>query len=352
MKKPGSSYRKNYLLILVFLVLISILFVIALFVSYYLNAKYVENEFSSKKIDVYEQTIKPYNDLFLNKIPEMTSYQGFLDSTSAAKYVSVVFHDYPFVNKVLFYDMLIGNQQNSTVVKNNLGITIKAIYRYVPLKGAVSGLRIWNTSGEDDFRQMAIKLSDYIAFSDTSRGSTQDEIFKTFYDVKSNQISYSNILRREDVKIFRELRNQSSTSSSKQNMMIFFLDPHLLKIRNPHKELYQNITIQPVVYDPPDNESRSLITEVPLPGAFSNFKLYFKSTTGYLNTEINRRFMPIGALVLLIYCFLVLLGWLIYRNLNANLKLFKLQYDFINNFTHEFKNACQCNKNRGVEFER
>jgi two-component system phosphate regulon sensor histidine kinase PhoR len=47
--------------------------------------------------------------------------------------------------------------------------------------------------------------------------------------------------------------------------------------------------------------------------------------------------MPIGALVLLIYCFLVLIGWLIYRNLNVNIKLFKLQYDFINNFTHEFK---------------
>jgi two-component system phosphate regulon sensor histidine kinase PhoR len=42
-------------------------------------------------------------------------------------------------------------------------------------------------------------------------------------------------------------------------------------------------------------------------------------------------------LVLLIYVFLVLIGWLIYRNLNVNLRLFKLQYDFINNFTHEFK---------------
>src|SRR6201985_1044218 len=47
--------------------------------------------------------------------------------------------------------------------------------------------------------------------------------------------------------------------------------------------------------------------------------------------------MPIGALVILIYGFLVLIGWLIYRNLSVNLKLFKLQYDFINNFTHEFK---------------
>ena len=42
-------------------------------------------------------------------------------------------------------------------------------------------------------------------------------------------------------------------------------------------------------------------------------------------------------MVLLLYAFLVLIGWLINRNLNVNLKLFKLQYDFINNFTHEFK---------------
>jgi len=95
--------------------------------------------------------------------------------------------------------------------------------------------------------------------------------------------------------------------------------------------------VQPVVYDPVDAENDNLVTEVALPGAFADFKLYFSSAKNYLTTETNRRFMPIGALVLLIYCFLVLVGWLIYRNLNFNIKLFKLQYDFINNFTHEFK---------------
>jgi two-component system phosphate regulon sensor histidine kinase PhoR len=47
--------------------------------------------------------------------------------------------------------------------------------------------------------------------------------------------------------------------------------------------------------------------------------------------------MPTAGIVILIYIFIVVIGWLIYRNLNVNLKLFKLQYDFINNFTHEFK---------------
>jgi two-component system phosphate regulon sensor histidine kinase PhoR len=338
MKGPKNIYRKNFSLIIIFLILISVTFVIALFVSYSLNAKYVENEFDSKKIDVLEQTIKPYNDLFQNKIPEITSYQGFLDSASAAKYAGVVFHDYPFVNKVIFYDVRIGNQQNSTVIRNNLGISIKAMYQYSPKNGHVSGLRIWNTTDEDDFKQMATKLSDYIAFSDTTRGSTQAEVYKTFYDVKPDQISYSNILRREDVKEFRELQKLGNPSSYyKQNMMTFFLDPYLLKVKNSHKELYQNISIEPVVYDALDNQSGNLNTEVSMPGAFSDYKLFFSSARGYLTAEINRRFMPIGALVLLIYCFLVLIGWLIYRNLNVNIKLFKLQYDFINNFTHEFK---------------
>jgi two-component system phosphate regulon sensor histidine kinase PhoR len=338
MKRQDNTYRKNFSLIIIFLVLISVTFIIALFVSYNLNVKYVENEFTSKKINVQEQTTKPYYNLFQNKIPEITSYQGFLDSASAARYADSVFHNFNFVRKIVFYDVQIGNQKSSTIVKNKLGISINAIYQYMPKNGKVLGLRIWNTTDEPDFDQMASKLSNYITSSDTSHGTSQDEIFRSFYDVKPGKISYSNILRREDVKILRELQKHPNSSSfAKQNMMTFFLNPYLLKVKNTHKELYNEVSIQPVVYDPPDNQAGNLITDVPLPGAFSDYKLYFKSPPGYLTTEINRRFMPIGALVLLIYCFLVLIGWLIYRNLSVNIKLFKLQYDFINNFTHEFK---------------
>src|ERR1700679_879192 len=105
MKRTQNIYRKNFSLIIIFLALISVTFVIALFVSYSLNQKYVENEFSSKKIDVLEQTTKPYNDLLLNKIPEITSYQGYLDSTLAGKYADSVLRDYRFVRRIVFYDM-------------------------------------------------------------------------------------------------------------------------------------------------------------------------------------------------------------------------------------------------------
>lgn len=334
-----NVYRKNFSLIIIFLVLISVTFVVALFVSYNLTAKYVENEFASKKIEVLEQTIKPYNDFFQNKIPEITSYQGFLDSTSAAKYAASVFHDYAFVKKIVFYDVLIGSKTPITIRRNNLDISVKAIFQYWYQNGKIYSARQSRPADESDFKEMGDKLSNFIAFSDTSRVSTQDELFKTFWDVKPDKITYTNILRREDIKIYRELqqRDNITSASYKQNMMTFHLDPYLLKVKNTRHELYQNVSIQPVVYDPIDSEGGKLITEVSFPGAFSDYKLFFSSGQGYLTAEINRRFMPIGAVVLLISLFLVLIGWLIYRNLNVNMKLFKLQYDFINNFTHEFK---------------
>ncbi|WP_183563286.1 sensor histidine kinase [Mucilaginibacter sp. SP1R1] len=333
-----NVYRKNFSLIVIFLVLISVTFVVALFISYNLTSKYVENEFASKKIEVLEQTIKPYNEFFQNKVPEITSYQGFLDSASAAKYAASVFHDYAFVKKITFYDVLIGSKTHITVRKNNLDISVKSVYQYWYQGHRVHGNKQTRPADESDFKEMAVKLSNYIAFSDTSRVSSQDELFKTFWDVKPDKITYSNILRREDVKIYRELQHHNTVSASyKQNMMSFQLDPYLLKVKNSRHELYQTVSIQPVVYDPVDSQGDKMITEVSFPGAFSDYKLFFSSEQGYLTAEINRRFMPIGAIVLLISLFLVLIAWLIYRNLNVNLKLFKLQYDFINNFTHEFK---------------
>jgi len=339
MKLHKGVYRKNFSLIIVFMVLISVTLVIALMISYNLTSKYVENEFASKKIDVLDETIKPYNDFFLNKIPEITLYQGYLTSASAANYSTSVFHAYHFVEKVSFYEIAIGSKPVQLKDGNNLDIAIKSVYEYRIRNGAVVGTPRTNDIYNEDFRDMATKLNDYIANSDTTRGSTPDEIFKTFYDVKPDKISYMNILRREDVKIYRDLQQHIQPGVAyKQNMMTFLLDPYMLKVKNSHRELYQSISIKPVVYYPLDNApGDNITTEVAFPGAFSNYKLYFKSANGYLTAESNRRFMPIGGTIILIYLFLMLIGYLIYRNLKINLRLFKLQYDFINNFTHEFK---------------
>jgi len=336
MRAKNNAYRTNFSLITAFLVLITITLIIAIFVSYKLAGKYVENEFASKKIEVLDQTIKPYYNFFQIQIPEITSYQGFLDSASAANYSDTVFKSYPFVRGVLFYDIQIGNSNETPQNEND--IAVKAVYRYKPKKGGVIGIRELANANDNDFKQMAIKLKTFINVADTSRLPTQDEIFKTFYNVNPDKISYLNIPRREDIKIYRSiLKNSNSQAFGKQNMMTFSLDPHFLMVNNTHQELYQEVTIQPVVYDPLDVENGKIITEAALPGAFSNFKLYFSSSREHLDKEINRRYLPIGAMLLLIYFFLVLISYLIYRNLNVNLKVFKLQYDFINNFTHEFK---------------
>jgi len=338
MHRQQNPYRKSFLLLTAFLVLITVSLIIAVIISYNLTAKYVDNEFSSKKIEVQEQTIKPYTDFFQIKIPEITSYQGFLDSASAANYSATVFKSYPFVRRVLFYDMQIGKPGATTRLINKAGISVKAIYQFKPEHDRVKGFKDMAWTNTEDFREMALKLSNFISVADTSRLPTQDEIFRTFYNVTPDKISYLNIPRREDIRIYQSLlTNQNSKAFYKQNMMTFLLDAHRLKVKNTHPELYQQVTIQPVVYDPLDVDGNRRITEVTLPGAFSNFKLYFSSTNEHLKHEIDRRFLPIGAIVLLIYTFLILICWLIYRNLDVNLKVFKLQYDFINNFTHEFK---------------
>jgi two-component system phosphate regulon sensor histidine kinase PhoR len=325
------------------MVLISVTFVVALIVAYNLTSAYVQNEFASKKIDVLEETVKPYNDFFLNKIPEITSYQGYLTYNSAADYSTSVFNDYPFVRYIVFYELAIGSAAKSHEKEHKLSIDIESAHQFRRrkniIKGAPRGIPPKRIAAKEDFNTMADKLNDFIAFSDTSREATQDEIFKAFYDVKPEKISYLNILRREDVKIYRGLLDHVQPGVVyRQNMMTFLLDAYHLKVNNTHKELYQSVTIKPVVYYPLENDaSNNMITEVALPGALSDYKLFFKSTKEYLIDETNRRFMPIGGIVLLIYMFLILIGYLIYRNLKINMQLFKLQYDFINNFTHEFK---------------
>ena len=338
MHESSTVYRKNFSLIIAFLVLISVTFIIALFISYSLTDRYVENEFAAKKIDVQEQTIKSYNDFFQNRIPEITFYHGFLDSASASRYANSVFKDYPFVTRIVFYDVAISKPINSELEGRQLGINLKSIYEYSLKDGKLDVTRKGRPEDYSDFETMADKLNNFVTVADTSREPTQDDKFTTFYGIQSRKISYLNILSREEVKLYRDLQKGNNPASVyKQNMLTFDLDQSLLKVRNPHPELYKNISIRPVVYDPIENENSNITTESPLSGAFSNYKLYLSSPKFYLDTEVDRRFLPIGAMVLLIYVFLVTISWLIYRNLNVNMRLFKLQYDFINNFTHEFK---------------
>ncbi len=340
MKGHTTVYRKNSLLIIAFLSLVTTTLIVGLIVGYKLTAQNVENDFAAKKNNVVDKSvIGPYNDFYRNKIFEINLYSGLLDSSSAANYADSVFHNFKFVTKMVFYQVVVGSQDKGYAGNNNsLGVSARSIYEYFPNKGKEVRLKNEDEINANDFRQMADKLNDYIARYDTLKGPGPDEQ-SVFYNTRPGKISFLNIPANADLKTYHDLqRVKYSTSFYRQNMVTFYLDPYKLKIKNVHPELYNAISIKQVAYDPPDIDHTKLITdEVALPGAFSDYKLYFTSPKNYLNSEIYHRFLPIAGVLLLIYSVFMLIGWLIYRNLSVNLKMFKLQYDFINNFTHEFK---------------
>lgn len=340
-----GGYRKNFSLILTFIILMSVLFLLSLGLAYRFSTKYIENEFVSEKVNVLEQSIKTYNDFFQKKLPEVSFYNGYLDSATAAALVDTVLLEYPFVSKVIFYDSEVSN----IPVDNGLNIGKfsfgpKNIYQFgslVPL----DSIRLFSRNDTrnfivgDDFNALALKVVSYIESLDTTRIPSQDELFSNFSNVRSNKITYLNIPGFEDLKAYKEMMRKDLPANPvyQQDMLSFHLDPYKIQIINTRPLLYQYIKIEPLTYDPLDTSALHLSTEITLPGPFSDYKLYFVSSKSFLDREIFSYFLPIALAIFFFYGILILVAVLIYRNLNINQKMFKLQYDFINNLTHEFK---------------
>lgn len=342
-KKTG--YRKNFSLILTFIVLMSVLFCLSLYLAYNFSKKYIENEFVSEKVNVLEQSIKPYNDFFQKKLPEVSYYNGYLDSATAASFVDTVLLEYPFVSKVVFYDSEVKNTPVSDGLNTGkFSFGPKDIYQFGSLIPQDSVLLFSRENTRnfivgDDFNTLALKLASYIESLDTTKVPDQDELFSNFSNVRSNKITYLNIPRMEELKAYkRMLRTELDPQPVyQQDMMCFHLDPYKIKIINSRPLLYQFIKIQPLTYDPLDTSQAYLSTEITLPGPFSDYKLYFISSKSFVDKEIRSYFLPIAMAILVFYGIVVLVAFLIYRNLNINQRMFKLQYDFVNNLTHEFK---------------
>jgi len=348
MKEYQQTYRKNFSLVIIFLILITAALGGALFLAYKLTSKYVENEFASQKIEVLEETVKPYNDFFQNKIPEISFYQGYLDSAQATKYIDTIFRKFNFVDRVVFYDAAISNHNIPDGIRvNNFSLGPKAVYQFarnlhqdsVVLFKKDKPTSTFSLKTGDEFNKMAIKFSGFIESADTTRALNDSDRFNVFYSIMSERITYMNIPRREELKIYKDLMSTDQKFSPvyELDMFSFYLDPLKLKIKNTRPELYQSINIKPLVYESLENNSEIISNDLPLSGPFSDYKLYFSSSKSFLQKEINSRFMPIAGGLLVSYFVLVLIAYLIFRNLNINSKLFKLQYDFINNLTHEFK---------------
>jgi two-component system phosphate regulon sensor histidine kinase PhoR len=69
-KPQKNSYRKNYALIPIFIVVLTITFFIALFFGYKFTQKVIESQFVTDKVEVLEDALKPYNELIFTKIPQ------------------------------------------------------------------------------------------------------------------------------------------------------------------------------------------------------------------------------------------------------------------------------------------
>ena len=340
-----SGYRKNFHLIITFIILISGLLILSLFFVYNFSKKYIENEFVSEKVKVLEESIKPYNDFFQNKLPEVSYYNGYLDSATTAKYVDTLLMAYPFVSKVVFYDAEIRN----SLVSNGLNTGYfsfgpKAIYQfgtYIP----ADSVKLFSAENNrsftrgDDFNTLGIKFISFIEGIDTAKAPTQDQLFSNLSIVRSNKITYLNFPRFEDLKVYKQMlrRKLDPAPVYQQDMLSFHLDPFKIEIINNYKNLYQNIRIEPLTYDPLETAWDYESTEIALPGPFSDYKLYFISAKTFIKKEILYYFLPIALVVIIFYAILIFVAYLIYRNLNINHRMFKLQYDFVNNLTHEFK---------------
>lgn len=340
-----SRYRKNFMLILVFIGLLTIAMANALFLGYRLTQKFIENKFTGSKTEILDQTINPYNELVFASIPQLSLYQGFLDSTSINGFSAVIFNRYPFVDSMLFYDVQMSNHPiNDGFRSDQFSVGVSSIFKLkkelkpepIFLKGVKGEFSI-NLATE--FSKTVLKFVSQITKSDSSFILSDDQIFNIFYTVNKNSISFLNVPRPSEMRLYHDLmfRKQAPSPFYDQDVITFHLNPYKLEVKNTQPTLYENISIKPITFDSLSTDRNYLTTGITLPGAFSDFQLYLYSSKKFIDKRVLALFAPIASAIIAVYLLLVLCGFLIYRNLNINSKLFRLQYDFINNLTHEFK---------------
>jgi len=345
MKPINLRYRKNFGLLVTFFVLVTILFVVSAFFARTMTVNFVETEFNNKKVEVFDESIKPFNSFFSEKIPEISYFQGYMSSGQASDFSSSVLRSYPFVEEVKFFDVILTNSDsiNKGVKFNNLIIYAKDNYHYRLNKDNKLIVRHESVdefrNANSEFNTMMLKLVEFVDKANESTRLTDNDIFKVFYALQPGMVSYLNIPRMSDIISYQSIMNDTNLpeTSYEQDLFVFDINPTKIVINNKYPNLYQKISIRAVVDQYVTDDNFYLRTELPLPGALSDYKLQFDSSLEFIEKDINKRFFPVMIGVSFLYLFLLLVGYLIYRNALINSKLYQLQYDFINNLTHEFK---------------
>jgi len=348
MKITKYNYKKNLLLIWLILALVSILYIVAVSFARNLMKNYVENDFTVKKAEIFDKSVAQFNEFFQTKVPEISFYQGYLDSAEGRSYASSVLKSFPFVKQMLFYDLALSTRdKKSNLIGfsiNSLVIETKSLHIYENSNGQILEQKLDQRKDmlpyTEDVNNMLVRLSGFIDKPQRITKLSDDDIFKVFYSVSAGKVSYLNIPRLSDLNAYKYMMDGqviSDTLQYEQDLFTFLLDPTLITLYNLYPNLYQQIKIVPLVRSSVEVQANILTTEIPLPGALAGYKLLFSSSKEFITKEVNRKFFPVIVGLSIIYLILLFVVYLIYNNIATNSRLFKLQYDFINNLTHEFK---------------
>lgn len=339
------KYRKNFGLLVAFVILVTILFVVAMLAARSMIVNFIETEFNNRKVEVFDRSVQPFHEFFNDKIPEISYYQGYLDSVKAVSYVNDVIRKYPFVDRIFFYDVGITNSDSleAGIKYNHLLVYPKSITSFhLDDDNRLVTQRPENTQTRtyiDDFNTMALKFVGFLDRVNESTSMSDNDIYRIFYTLNPGKITYMNIPRISDLLEYKRMMSvlDSTVVLYDQDMFMFLIDPSKIEIKNTALNLYEKIDVLPIVSGNVSDQNFYLQTELSLPGALSDYKLQYTSSEAFISTEINRRFFPVSIGISVVYLILIFIAYLIYRNVTINSRLFQLQYDFINNLTHEFK---------------
>ena len=64
MARIDSRYRKNFGLLIVFLLFVTLLFVISVFFARTITTNFVQTDFNNRKAEVFDETISDFNEFF------------------------------------------------------------------------------------------------------------------------------------------------------------------------------------------------------------------------------------------------------------------------------------------------
>lgn len=348
MKIKLPLYRKNHPLIFIFIGMLSFLLLAGLYSEYSNTKRIVDALFKLEKSDVYDATMAGYNRLINDSIPTISSSNENFDSVSFYRLSQRYFKKFPFIEDIVFYKLDLSNHADvSSIRVQNLRFKFISIIRYCSTQpGPVELYRrtslrpipppILISRCHEPIYNFVDLINDFDSNSNLSGKDVATKLFR----VSTRSLSYMNVPEKRELKLYRKLmftdESQNSVAAAK-NLIFFDLNPSKLRIINAHPWLYEKIGISSSPTLNSHNRKTCISTQLALPKAFAEYHLNLSSSRKFLKTIIIRTFIPNASILIVIYLITILIAYLIFRNLNINSIIFKLQYNFINNFTHEFK---------------